>query len=60
MKAQILICMGGPSVHRGADGAIFIPAQEDVKEGELSSISSYIMMECYYYSSNFFSFLFPF
>ena len=36
MKAQILICVAGLTVHRGADGAIFFPAQENVKEGELS------------------------
>ena len=36
MKAQILICVGGFTVHRGADEAIFFSAQEDVKEGELS------------------------
>ena len=36
MKAQILICVGGLTVHRGTDGAIFFPAQENVKEGELS------------------------
>ena len=36
MKAQILICVGGLTVHRGADGAIFFPAQDDVKDGELS------------------------
>ena len=35
MKAQILICVGGLTVHRGIDGAIFVSAQEDVKEGEL-------------------------
>ena len=36
MKAQILICVGGLTMHRGADGAIFFPAQEDVMKGELS------------------------
>ena len=36
VKAQILICVGGFTVHRGADEAIFFSAQEDVKEGELS------------------------
>ena len=36
VKAQILICVGGLTVHRGADGAIIFPVQEDVKEGELS------------------------
>ena len=36
MKAQILICVGGLTVHRGADEAIFFPPQEDVKGGELS------------------------
>ena len=35
MTTQILICVGGLTVHRGADGAIFFSAQEDVKEGEL-------------------------
>ena len=34
VKAQILICVGGLTVHRGADEAIF-SIQEDVKEGEL-------------------------
>ena len=36
MKGQILICVGGLTVHRGADGAIFFSVQEDVKEGQLS------------------------
>ena len=31
MKGQILICVGGLTVHRGADGAIFFSVQEDVK-----------------------------
>ena len=31
MKGQILICVGGITVHRGADGAIFFSVQEDVK-----------------------------
>ena len=35
MKTQILMCVGGLAMHRGADGAIFFSAQEDVKEGEL-------------------------
>ena len=35
VKAQILICVGGLTVHRGADVAIF-SAQEDVKKKELS------------------------
>ena len=36
MKAQILICVRGLMVYRGADGAIF-SVPEDVKEGELVS-----------------------
>ena len=35
MTTQILICVGGLAMHRGADGAIFFSDQEDVKEGEL-------------------------
>ena len=36
MTAQILICVGGLTVHRGADGAILFSVQEYVKEGELT------------------------
>ena len=36
MKAQVLIGIGGLTVHRGADVAISFSAQEDVKEGERS------------------------
>ena len=36
VKAQILICVGGLTVHKGADGATFFSVQEDVKEGELT------------------------
>ena len=36
MKAQILICVCGLTVHSGADGAIFSFVQEVVKEGELT------------------------
>ena len=36
VKAQILICVGGLTVHRGADGVIFFSVQVDVKEGELT------------------------
>ena len=35
MKIQILICVCDLMMHRGDDGAIFFPVQEDVKEGEL-------------------------
>ncbi len=36
MTAQILTCVGGLTVHRGADGAILFSVQEYVKEGELT------------------------
>ena len=35
VKVLILICVGGLTVHRGADGVIFFSIKEDVKEGDL-------------------------
>ena len=45
MKGQILICVGGLTVHRGADGAIFFSVQEDVKEGQLTVSVNYSLMK---------------
>ena len=35
LKIQILVCVGSLALQRSADGAAFLPCQEDVQEGEL-------------------------